>query len=407
MQTILTALVTGRMLTTFSMGFCSGLPLLLIGSTLKAWMTDEGVDLTVIGLFASVQLPYSFKFIWAPLLDRYKLPFLGRRRGWILLTQILLSLGLLLLAYSNPKEAPFFTAFAAFLIAFFSATQDIAVDAYRRELLLESELGLGSAMAVNGYRIGMLVAGAGALALADSIAWQTVYLALAGIMLACTVITIFSPDPEQSASEPKDLRKAVVEPFLEYFKRPGALEILAFILLYKLGDSMASDMFNPFYLGVGFTKTQVAAIAKVLGLWATILGGVLGGLAIIKLGLVRSLWIFGFFQAFSTAGFALQAQAGAHLGLLAAVIAFENLSSGMGTAAYTGFMASLCNRQYTATQYALLSSLMSVPRVVLGGSSGYLAKHMGWTTYFVFCALLAIPGLLMLLRAKRWQTPAL
>jgi len=395
------------MLLLLGLGISSGLPLLLTGSTLKYWMKELGVDLTIIGIFALVGLPYTLKFIWAPLMDRYTLPFLGKRRGWIVLTQVGVALSLVLLAFSSPAESPWLTAATAFFVAFMAASQDIAIDAYRREILTDDEQGLGASLGVNGYRIGMLIAGAGALVMADQISWKGVYLAMAGIMVVATLITLVSPEPVASVSAPRTLTDAVVQPFLEYFRRPGAVEILIFILLYKIGDSMASDMFSPFYVDMGFTKVQVAAIAKGFGFTATILGGLLGGILILKLGVFRSLWIFGILQAVSTFGFSVQAWAGTDLALLTAVIAFENLSSGMGTAAYAGYMASLCDRRYTATQYALLSSLMGVPRVILGSSSGYLAKTFGWGNYFLFCALIAIPGLLFLFRVRKWNATLL
>ena len=403
MPSITKSLFNGRMLMLLGLGISSGLPLLLTGSTLKYWMKEAQVDLTVIGIFALVGLPYTLKFVWAPLMDRYTLPFLGRRRGWIALTQVGVALGLCGLAGSNPLAAPWATAAAAFVVAFLAASQDIAIDAYRREILTDEEQGLGASLGVNGYRIGMLIAGGGALALADQLSWQHVYFCMAGIMVIMVGITLLSPEPEASAKAPRTLTEAVVQPFVEYFRRPGAIEILIFILLYKIGDSMASDMFSPFYVDMGFEKLQIAAIAKGFGFAATILGGLLGGIVMLRLGVFRSLWIFGILQAVSTFGFSVQALYGNSLALLTGVIAFENLSSGMGTAAYAGYMAALCDRRYTATQYALLSSLMGVPRVFLGSSSGYLAKHMGWSTYFLFCTVIAIPGLLFLFRVKRWE----
>jgi len=404
MSSLTKSLFSGRMLTLLGLGISSGLPLLLTGSTLKYWMKEASVDLTIIGIFALVGLPYTLKFIWAPLMDRYRPPFLGRRRGWIVITQAGVALGLCLLAGSNPLESPWSTAAAAFLVAFLAASQDIAIDAYRREILTDEEQGLGASLGVNGYRIGMLIAGGGALALAASpMPWQSVYFCMAGIMIVMMGITFLSPEPEAAASIPRTLTEAVVQPFVEYFQRPGSIEILIFILLYKIGDSMASDMFSPFYVDMGFEKLQIAAIAKGFGFGATIVGGLLGGIIMLKIGVFRSLWIFGILQAISTFGFSVQALYGNSLTLLTGVIAFENLSSGMGTAAYAGYMAALCDRRYTATQYALLSSLMGVPRVFLGSSSGYLAKQMGWSSYFLFCTLIAIPGLLFLFRVKRWE----
>ncbi len=404
MQTsIIRSIFSRKMLSVLVLGFSSGLPLLLIGGTLKLWMKDQDVDLTIIGIFSLVGLPYTLKFLWAPVMDRFVPPFLGRRRGWILICQIALILGISCLAMTNPAHSPWSVALVALFVAFFSASQDIAVDAYRRDLLRDEELGLGSALAVNGYRVAMLVAGALAAILADQIPWRQVYLIMAWIMGACVVATILSPDPEEDAAPPKTILEAVVQPFVEFFQRDGAWVILAFILLYKIGDSMASEMLNPFYLDIGFTKTEIGAVAKLFGFWATIIGGLGGGVLILKLGIHRSLWVFGALQAASTFFFAVLARVGSEIPALAAVVGFENLSGGMGTAAYVAYMASLCNRRFTATQYALLTSLMGVPRVIMGASTGYLAKHLGWETFFVTCTLIAIPGMLLLFRVAPWN----
>lgn len=395
------ALFTFRMWSVLSLGFSSGLPFLLTRDTLKAWLTDEKLDLTSIGLFSLVGLPYTLKFVWAPLLDKWVPPLFGRRRGWIFVSQIAVALALVGLSFSRPLETPQTVALLALIVSFMAATQDIAIDAYRRDVLLDNELGLGASLGVNGYRIGMLVGGAAALALADQVTWQTVYLLMAGIMVINTLLTFFAPDPENEAPPPPSWKKAVIDPFKEFFSRNAAFTVLAFILLYKVGDAIASTQFTPFYLLTGFTKTEIAAVAKVFGFWATIIGGLIGGTFILKLGYYKSLWIFGVLQAVSTLGFAVLSHVGRDLGWLTAVIAFENLTSGMGTAAYAGFMAKMCNRQFTATQYALLSSLMGVPLVILGASSGWLATQMGWYGFFIFCTVLAIPGLLILFCFRR------
>ena len=366
-------------------------------------MTDESIDLTTIGLFSLVGLPYTLKFLWAPFLDRWVPPLLGRRRGWILVGQVALAGALLLLAYSQPKLSPLFMAFTAMLVTFFSSTQDVAIDAYRRDVLEDEELGLGSALAVNGYRIGMLVAGAGALALADHFPWKWVYGLMAAVMLLSSAFTFFAPEPVHESSPPKSLRQAVVQPFIEFLSRDGAWLFLTFILLYKVGDALASTQFTPFYLLSGYTKTEIAAVAKVFGFWATIVGGLIGGIFILRQGFYRSLWVFGVLQAVSTLAFAWLSLVPAHWSALAIVIGFENLTSGMGTSAYAGFMAKLCNRQFTATQYALLSSLMGIPRVVIGSSGGWLATQLGWYGFFILCTLAAIPGLLLLLKIRRFS----
>jgi PAT family beta-lactamase induction signal transducer AmpG len=392
------------MLVALVMGFACGLPLLLTMSVLQAWMTDAGVDLTVIGMMALVGLPYTLKFLWAPFLDRFTLPFLGRRRGWMLLAQIALTVSIAGLGRSDPTQNPWLLAFAAFLVTFFSASQDIVVDAYRREDLSDEELGLGSSLYINGYRVGMLLASGGGLIMADHMDFSMVYLILAGCMLPGLLTTLLAPEPETPAGTPRTMREAVVDPLVEYFSRKDALWILVFILLYKVGDTMASAMTTPFYLDIGFSKSEIGAVVKLFGFWATIAGGLAGGIMMLRLGINRCLWVFGFLQAASTAGFALLANVGYSVPMLSAVIAFENLSSGMGTAAYAAFMASITNKKFTATQYALLTSLMGIPRVFASAPTGFLAKNVGWESFFIFCALIAIPGMLMLAKFAPWNT---
>ena len=390
------------MLVALLMGFSSGLPLLLTGSVLQAWMTDEGVDLGTIGLFALVGLPYTLKFLWAPLTDRYCPPFFGRRRGWLIAIQLSLALSIAGLGWTQPAQAPLTVAVVACLLAFFSASQDIVIDAYRREALADNELGLGSSLYVNGYRIGMLLASGGGLIMADYISFSMVYQLMALTMLVGILTTLFAPEPGTPAGTPTTLQDAVVQPFVDYFRRQHALLILLFILLYKVGDTMASHMTIPFYLDIGFSKTEIGAVVKLFGFWATIVGSIIGGVLILRTGIYRALWGFGILQALSTAGFAVLAQVGYSLPWLAGVIAFENLSAGMGTAAFVAFMASLTNKKFTATQYALLSSLMGIPRVIVAAPTGYLAASMGWTAFFTLCALIAVPGLMLLTRFRRW-----
>ena len=387
-----------RMLVAALMGFASGLPLLLTGSVLQAWMKDEGVDLGTIGLFALVGLPYTLKFLWAPLMDRFTPNALGRRRGWLLLFQLALIVSLVWLSLARPAVDPWWLAVAALLVTFFSASQDIVIDAYRRESLSDEEQGLGASLYVNGYRVGMLLASGGGLILADHLSFAQVYQLMAAFMLLGVATTLFAPEPVTAEGVPRTLREAVLEPFIEYFQRRDALLILAFILLYKIGDTMASHMTTPFYLDIGFSKTEIGTVVKLFGFWATVTGGLIGGLLIMRLGIFRALWLFGILQGVSTAGFSVLAQVGASVPGLAAVITFENLSGGMGTAAYVAYMASLTNRKFTATQYALLSSLMGVPRVIAAAPTGYLAGAMGWSWFFVACALIAVPGLLLI----RW-----
>ena len=393
-----------RMFMALAMGFASGLPLLLTGSVLQAWMSDAGVDLTTIGFFALAGLPYTLKFVWAPLLDRFTLPFLGRRRGWLFVAQLCLVIALVYLSLQQPGISATSVAIAALLVTFFSATQDIVIDAYRRETLSDNEQGLGASLYVNGYRIGMLVASAGGLILADIVSFSTVYQLMAALMLLASLPTLFASEPSAALDRPKTLYTAIVHPFIEFFQRREAIVILLFILLYKVGDTMASNMTTPFYLALGFSKTEIGTVVKLFGFWATIAGGLIGGISILKIGAYRALWGFGILQALSTAGFIVLNAIGPSTPALAAVIAFENLSAGMGTAAFIGFMASQTDKRFTATQYALLTSLMGVPRVLISAPTGWMAEVLGWNGFFLLCTLIAIPGLLILLRFKNWST---
>lgn len=394
-----------KMLTVFLQGFSSGLPLLLTGSTLQAYMKENGVDLTTIGLFSLVGLPYSFKFLWSPIMDSMTPPFLGLRKGWLLITQILLIVPIFLIGTIDPLTNPWMIALMAFLVAFFSASQDIVIDAYRREVFYgdEKALGMASSYYVLAYRLALLFAGGGALFLADHFPWPVVFKILSLGMIIGIVATFFAPDVESIHKKKLKLREAIIEPLVDYFNRKGAFEILLFILLYKIGDTMAGAITTPFFLDLGFTKTELAVVVKTLGIWFTIAGGILGGVFILKLGIEKSLWYFGILQMLSTLVFSLLAMTGKNMWVLSFTILFENLTSGMGTSAYSAFMASLTNIRFTATQYALLTSLMALPRVLFGASSGYLAEHMGWTFYFAMCGLIAIPGLLFILRFKHWE----
>lgn len=392
-----------RMFVSFVMGFACGLPLLLTSTVLQAWMKKEGVDLTLIGLMALVGIPYTLKFLWAPFLDRFTLSFLGRRRGWLLVAQIALALSIAGLGFTGPAKNPVIMVFAAILVTFFSASQDIVVDAYRREDLADEELGLGSSFYINGYRVGMLLASGGGLILADHLPFTMVYLIMAACMLPGIITTLLTPEPVISEGTPKTLREAIAAPLAEYFGRKNAVLILAFILFYKIGDTMASAITTPFYLDIGFSMTEIGTVVKIFGFWATIAGSLIGGVLMLRMGINRGLWVFGFLQAISTAGFALLAHIGYSVPALSGVIAFENLTGGMGTAAYAAFMGSITNKKFTATQYALLSSLMGVPRVLASAPTGFLAKHMGWESFFIFCVLIAIPGMLLLLKFAPWN----
>lgn len=389
-----------KMLVALSMGFTCGLPLLLTIGLLQAWLKDSGVTLGAIGLVSLLQIPYTWKFIWAPIFDRFTLPFLGRRRGWLIITQICVILAIALIALSDPVKTPLLLVVAAVLTAFFSASQDIVVDAYRREDLSDQELGMGSSMYIMGYRIGMLLASGIGLILADYMSFNVVYLVMAAFMLIGVITTLLTPEPVTFVKPPRSFKETVLDPLIEYFSRNKAITILLFILLYKIGDTMASGITTPFYMEMGFSKAEIGTIVKLFGFWATIIGAFVGGVLLTRLGLYKCLWLFGILQMMATSGFVILAEVGYSTKLLAAVISGENFAAGMGTAAFMAYMAFLTNKRFTATQYALLSSLMSIPRVAAAAATGYMANYMGWTGFFIFCMLIAIPALLLLLVLK-------
>ncbi len=391
------------MLVALLMGFSCGLPLLLTLGVLQAWMKEEGVDLTWVGMITLVQSPYSWKFLWSPVLDRFTPPWLGRRRGWLLIAQLALMVSIAALGGSDPVAHPGWMVASALLVAFFSATQDIVVDAYRREDLPDEELGLGSSLYVYGYRIGMWAASGGGLILADHLSFSQVYLIMALGLIPGVATTLLTAEPQVVSSPPRSLREAIWEPLADFFRRDGAGSILAFILLYKIGDTMAAAITTPFYLELGFSKSEIGTVVKLFGSWATIAGAVGGGVLMLRLGIHRSLWVFGLLQAVSTAGFAVLARIGGNLAALSGVIAFESITGGMGTSAFVAFMASLTNKKFTATQYALLTSIMGLPRVLASAPTGLAAKHLGWEWFFILCTLGAIPGLMVLARFAPWQ----
>ncbi len=399
------ALLNRRMLICIFTGFTSGLPLYILISLLPAWLRSEQVDLKSIGLFALIQLPFTWKFIWAPLFDRYTLP-MGRRRGWMLATQIALLLTIPLFGSLHPSLDLWAIAYLAAVVAFFSASQDIVLDAYRRELLPDIELGLGNAVHVNAYKIAGLVPGALSLILADHLPWNAVFLITALFMLPGLAMTLLVKEPIIAKGAPKTLREAVVEPFHEFIGRNGldsALLILAFIFFYKLGDSMATALATPFYLDMGFSKTEIGLVAKNAGLWPSVIGGLLGGVWMVKLGINRALWIFGAVQMVAILGFAWLATVGHSLFWLAMVIGVEAFGVGLGTAAFVAFIAHTTHPLYTATQFALFTSLAAVPRTFANAGTGWLVEWMGWTVFFLFCFVIAIPGMLLLIRVAPWN----
>ena len=399
------SMLNRRMLICIFTGFSSGLPLYILISLLPAWLRSEGVDLKSIGLFALIGLPFTWKFLWAPLFDRY-VPPLGRRRGWLLITQLALLASIPVFGSLNPHLNLWTIAYLATVVAFFSASQDIVLDAYRRELLPDIELGLGSAVHVNAYKIAGLVPGSLSLILADHLPWNTVFLITALFMLPGLVMTILVKEPALANSAPKTLHAAVVEPFREFIDRHGlnsALTVLAFIFFYKLGDSMATALATPFYLDMGFSKTEIGLIAKNAGLWPSVVGGLLGGIWMVRLGINRSLWIFGAIQMLAILGFAWLALVGHNLLLLALVIGVEAFGVGLGTAAFVAYIAHTTHPLYTATQFALFTSLAAVPRTFANAASGYLVEALGWVTFFLLCFAVAIPGMWLLTKVAPWD----
>lgn len=392
-----------KMLVVLLLGFSSGIPLALVGSTLQAWMASQKVDLTVIGIFSLVGLPYTLKFVWAPFMDHYVPPFLGRRRGWILLAQISLILTLSGMAFSDPLTSPAIMATLAFLVAFSSASQDIVIDAYKTEILEVSEFGVGASVANFGFRMAMLFSGALALIMADHISWNKIYLIMAASMSVGLITNLFMKEPETKVKIPKTLVQSIIEPLSEFFKRKKVFELIAFVTFYKLDVVMALALMTPFLMELGFTKTDIGAVTKGFGLFATLLGTFIGGAWMKQLGIHRSLWVFGILQGISGILFYALAKTGYHYPLMVATISAENFFSGMGNAAYAAFIMSLCNPKYTATQFALLTSLMALTRTLAGAPTGWMAKNWGWETYFLVSIFLAIPSLLLLTRYKEWM----
>ncbi len=383
------------------LGFSSGLPLALTGATLQAWMAVEGVDLKTIGIFALVGLPYTLKFFWSPLMDRFVPPWLGRRRGWIIITQIGLVFGISAMAFSSPREGPIFLAVIALLIAFASASQDIVIDAYRTDILHEQERGVGAAVFVMGYRIAALISGALALILSDHIGWRSTYLLMACVMGVGIISALSGPEPDGRIAPPRNMKEAIRGPLKDYFSRSSAFLLLLLIILYKLGDAYAGALTTAFLIkGIGFTASEVGAINKGLGFASLIVGAIFGGALMVRLGLFRSLLVFGILQAVSNLSFMVLAWTGKSYGMLIFAVAFENLTGGMGTAAFVSLLMSMCNHRYTATQYALLSSLAALGRIFISPTSGFLVESIGWPRFFFVTFLVAVPGLLLLWRLR-------
>lgn len=404
-----------RVAVVLCLGFASGLPLSLSASTLYYWLSKVGVDKSEIGLFALVGLSYNLKFLWSPLFDHVAVPWLtaarGRRRSWAAVTQLGLIGAMLITGSTDPGAAPLYTALGAVLIAFFSASQDIVIDAYRVELLAPEQQAAGAAVNIYGYRFGMLISSAGSLYLSDITSWFNVFAVMAAVAGLCmvAVLTLF-PEPElvKARTPPQGpmarLKHAIIDPFADFATRPRWAQILLFVVLYKLCDAVAGVMSNPFYNEIGFTATEIANIVKLFGLIATLVGVFVGGALASSLGMGRVLFLGGLLQMASNLMFAVQAEVGANINLLALTIFFENFSGGVGTAAFVAYLASLCSREFTATHYALLSSLASVGRTLLSTTGGVMAEALSWTHFFILTSLLAIPSLVLLTWLLRFET---
>jgi len=400
-----------RILLIAFMGFSSGLPLLLTLSTLSYWLAKLGVSKTSIGLFALVGTPYSFKFLWAPFLDQIRPPFLGRRRGWALIIQLALALAILAMGMTDPAFDPWWTALAVLVVAFLSASQDIVIDAYRIEILPEALQGAGAAATQVGYRFGLLAAGAGAVALADFVAWHWVFASLALLMAVGMATMLLAPEPAMPAaiqrqSLARRLEMGVIEPFLDFLGRRGWLVILLFVLLYKFGEAVSGTMATPFYVELGFTGVEIAEITKIFGIVASLAGTLAGGLMVARVGIMRALFLGGVLQAAGILLFAVLAYQGHDRLWLAIVVGSDNFVSGLGSAAFVAYLSALCNVAFTGTQYALLTSFMAWGRTLLSSGSGWLAVRLGWPVFFIASTGLAVPGLLLLLWLSRlYPTP--
>ncbi|MES2299534.1 MAG: AmpG family muropeptide MFS transporter [Pseudomonadota bacterium] len=395
-----------RMLSVLFLGFSSGLPLYLLLNLVQAWLSKSGLNVKTIGLFALVMFPYTWKFLWAPVMDRFQFGRLGRRRGWMALTQVLLLVAIGLMGMLDPHtQLPLIVA-ATSVVAFLSASQDVVLDAYRREILTDDEQGLGGAVFVNAYKVANLVPGSLALILADQIAWHWVFWITAAFMLPGLLCTLMSKEPELSGTPPRTLFDAVVLPFREFIARGGwdnALWVLGFIFMYRIGDSMAGVLLTKFFLDIGFSLTQIGAIAKLTVFWSSIAGGIVGGIWMVKLGINRALWIFGLLQALTSVGFALLAYVGPNPFYLAGAMAFEGFGVGLGTTAFVAYIARSTDRRYSATQFALFTSLAAVPRTFINASIGYIVADIGWLMFFLLCFALALPGMLMLPKVAPWN----
>jgi PAT family beta-lactamase induction signal transducer AmpG len=400
------AILNKRMLICIFTGFSSGLPLFVLYQLVPGWLRDQGVSLAEIGLFSLIGIPYVWKFLWSPLMDRYSLGGLGRRRSWMLATQILLLISIAAFGIVNPVENIWSVAYLAAAVAFFSASQDIVLDAYRRELLPDNELGLGNSIHVQAYRFSGLVPGSLGFILADHISWQSVFMVVAAFMVLGIVLTLSIKELETEHNAPKSLRDAIVLPFKDFIQSNGLKSAgftLLFLVLYKLGDNMATALQTPFFIDLGFSKTEIGVIAKTSSMIAMTIGIVVGGIVMIKLSINRALWLFGFVQIASILGFAALAEIGHNNYALAIAMGFEYLGVGLGTAAFTAFIARTTNPAFAATQIALFTAIAVLPRTFANATTGFIVEQIGWTQFYFLCTALAVPGMLMLFKVAPWN----
>ncbi len=396
---------TRRIIAVAALAIPSGLPLGLVIVTLPVWMSDVGVDIRTVGLFLLVQLPWNLKFLWAPLLDRWALGWPGRRRSWILLAQVFVMLGTAAFAVLDPRQSTLAIAALALFVTFWSATQDIAYDAWTVDVLEPDEQGVANGLRVATYRVAMYLAGAVAIAASQTVPWHLIFVALAAVFVPSMALTVWAPEPAVAPAAPRSLAEAVWGPLAQFFRRPRALEVALFVATFKLADNLAGALVSPFLLQVGFAKVQIGLAQKTIGLLCTILGSIAGGALTTAWGLNRALWVFGVLQGVTAAGYAVVAWAGTNLPVMYGAVAVETLTAGMGTAAFLALLMRLTSRRYAATQFALLSSLMGVSRTLMGPVAGYGAAQLGWLRFFALTPLAAIPGLLLLPRFAPWRGP--
>ena len=396
------ALMNRRLLVVALHGFAAGIPFTLVNEVLQSWLTVEKVSIATIGLFAYVQTPYAWKFLWAPLLDRYRLPFLGRRRGWIFLFQLLLVISIVAMGLYRPSKSLTMTAIAALVVAFYSASHDIVVDAYRADVLLPEERGPGSSYYVVFFRLATFFAGGISLILADHISWQMVYAVMSLTMVVGLVATLLAPEVDPAAAPPQSLLQMSWLPIQEFFQRRAPVQVLAFVLLYKVDANIAQALMSTFFLKTGFTLTELGAIRKSVSIVGSLAGAVVGGLAMTKLGMKRSLWVFGLLQGIVGLCFVAMTYLGHNSPMMAVTVFSEFFFSGMATAAYSAFFLAICDQRYSATQYALLTSIMAQTRILVQGGMGRMQEAVGWRIYFIISILAMIPGLLLLTRFDKW-----